>query len=1402
MRELIFTFLQDEDEFNGSNSYSSSNDRSFVPADSLSIPEVFDIIDGKIIDARDFFRQDESELILWRRTLQEDYLVGRSRLVCPECKQPVKISGRQLYRGRVCFFSHFKDSDDCPYKTGINKSKEEIERQKYSLVQESLRHKRLKAAISAALSAENSRQMGVTNVECEKRIDSNIPYLNWRRPDVYAEYNGRKLVFELQLSTTFISVIVDRDIFYRLNDYNIIWVFNFDDNQEYVNLHNLMCKDIYYANKRNIFIFDDEAELKSLELGQLVLKCRWLDEDGKWSKDQFVTLDQFLFDSETNKPYIVDADQMYLEKHPHLIEHRKKLEHSREDLLNALMERKRQEEEQVRKKSEELSLLQNEIWRNGETVERFQKGTKYGYKYGDVVIVPPKYSSADVMHGNYAKVGFNRMTGAVRRDGKEIFPPEYKTISFIDDKHGILMAAGKRIELYLAGKKILLVESYDDKVSEIIEKYGGGLSGGSLWSSDHTNLKVEYYLKTKRYSLKDTYNSYGEPISRKVLDGYDTQFLFSKHNLNEACRVQLKDRQYLLSNHGKVIIEGRFSDIKLAYDEVYVIQDMDTGLWGVVKSPDEILVECKFAEIVPTDSEDLIVKYDKESELFGMIDCHGNEFITPKFKKLRRLNSERFAFSDGDLWGVCDRYGSVLHNPEYTIIKGTTSGSIMASTLNIYKGRQIQQSYGPSYSIWREYLCMLNDKGDISYDENVHGKYIVRHSGDLYSICSSNGQSLVDYTLISVSFLDDSVAIVKDLNGRCGIFINENTHVSNDCVHIERLFDDVFMFMDASGKCAIGNHHGPISKYQYDKITGIDAEHFIASMRYDYYYGDTFRYCIINQSGEILSDKFERIGEFENGVAKAVLGGVEDLIDISGHKLERFLLSYGELDLYESFGCKCFRNKSGDVVFEAFKKIEPLYDAFYVIETFDNGRVKLFESESGRFSAHSFISVRHLTEDLFAVHEGGKSLNPFSLYKGFEPLMQDSFSSIRLLSNGYFAVEVRTQSGYCDYVSKSKILKNEDFSYIEREFNSIIEADQYGFKVSLNGSVGKVDFNGQDIIDKKELADGLMLTETFGKLCVEDTSGNVIISFEEGIKEISRLGETHIKMSKDGLYALYDISCKRLTDYIYSDLYLDSDQNICAVRKGCKGKLDSYGKRIPELEFFDGGYIRLSFGVYSVHRDSNEVVFSPGKYTKITLLGNEGVFALWKGNTLNLGNKNKEITDSSFKSAESLGNGYYSVSNSVLKRRKILHTRWGKKYYTSETYYEDLYGIVDSNLNLVFPCRYSSISKFDEEGKITIVKANGDTIILTLEKLREKNVKDTRLSVGTDYSVKVKSFLSIGLIVSIAGKTYIVHKKYLYKNLDQFKKGESFYVRYMGEDTRKHPIWQTAEDENVLKDLS
>ena len=89
-----------------------TSDYGLIEAEKLSIPEVLDKKEGIFINSRDFFSQNEEELILWRRSLQEAYRVGRPRFICPECEQPVKISGHKLARGKVCYFAHFKDSDD------------------------------------------------------------------------------------------------------------------------------------------------------------------------------------------------------------------------------------------------------------------------------------------------------------------------------------------------------------------------------------------------------------------------------------------------------------------------------------------------------------------------------------------------------------------------------------------------------------------------------------------------------------------------------------------------------------------------------------------------------------------------------------------------------------------------------------------------------------------------------------------------------------------------------------------------------------------------------------------------------------------------------------------------------------------------------------------------------------------------------------------------------------------------------------------------------------------------------------------------------------------------------------------------------------------------------------------
>lgn len=307
-----------------------------------TIEKVYDKKEGVFIDANEFFSRSEGEIIAFRRHLDEAIRLNQPRFVCHHCGQMVKISGRFTEKGKASFFSHLYDSDDCEIKTTTQLSKEEIEARMYAMVCESERHKKLKSFISTYL----EKYSDVSDVMVSKRIKSDIPYLNWRCPDVSALYKGKKLVFELQLSTMFHSIVVDRDIFYRLNNYYIIWVFNFD-NRDNLTLENLLAKDIYYANKRNVFILDEEAMAKSEEENKLYLSVQWLQDDNKFSKSKLIALDELSFDDNSCKPYYFDADSLYYKKHPEEQERVSSLERSRQQVLELLMKKEKEEAEKT-----------------------------------------------------------------------------------------------------------------------------------------------------------------------------------------------------------------------------------------------------------------------------------------------------------------------------------------------------------------------------------------------------------------------------------------------------------------------------------------------------------------------------------------------------------------------------------------------------------------------------------------------------------------------------------------------------------------------------------------------------------------------------------------------------------------------------------------------------------------------------------------------------------------------------------------------------------------------------------------------------------------------------------------------------------------------------------------------
>ena len=203
-----------------------------------TIDTVIDIETDKEIYAKSFFAQPEGVVFKMRTELEKAIYLRRPKFVCKYCGQMVKISGRKTERGIARFFSHLRDSDDCDYKTTTGRTRREINREKFARCNEGERHKFLKAEIAKYL--DNTK--GVTDVRTENTVKGNHPILRWRRPDVIANYRGQEVVFELQLSTTFVSVIAERDLFYRLNHKHIMWVSNFDEQGEQVDLTNMMIK--------------------------------------------------------------------------------------------------------------------------------------------------------------------------------------------------------------------------------------------------------------------------------------------------------------------------------------------------------------------------------------------------------------------------------------------------------------------------------------------------------------------------------------------------------------------------------------------------------------------------------------------------------------------------------------------------------------------------------------------------------------------------------------------------------------------------------------------------------------------------------------------------------------------------------------------------------------------------------------------------------------------------------------------------------------------------------------------------------------------------------------------------------------------------------------------------------
>lgn len=227
------------------------------------IDEVRSLRSGFSLDVRRLIRAFRYEqAILLRQKLKSLVNRDESRLVCATCGVPVYLACSTTKR---FFFRHRHEDGSCPAVTRTDLTEADIRAMKYRGAQESAAHKRVKALVLRSLSADPR----FAEVRPEKTWRSSEGLSGLRRPDVSARVENLRLAFEVQLSTTFLDVVLSRREFYRAERAALVWLLpNF-----HPNYRRMTDDDILFGNNSNIFVVDESTAVASEIAGAFILKC-------------------------------------------------------------------------------------------------------------------------------------------------------------------------------------------------------------------------------------------------------------------------------------------------------------------------------------------------------------------------------------------------------------------------------------------------------------------------------------------------------------------------------------------------------------------------------------------------------------------------------------------------------------------------------------------------------------------------------------------------------------------------------------------------------------------------------------------------------------------------------------------------------------------------------------------------------------------------------------------------------------------------------------------------------------------------------------------------------------------------------------------------------------------------
>ncbi len=233
-----------------------------TPVDDPAITEARNPRTGRLLNAKRLirlFRYDAA--IRLRGVLKDAADRGRPRLVCPMCGVTLFLASSMC---KNFYLRHRSEDGSCPAVTHSGLTEAEMRAMKYRGAQESDAHLRTKERLVRSLEADPT--FSKVLVETTWRASEGLSGL--RRPDVSARRGDLRTAFEVQLSTTFLDVVLGRKRFYRAEGAALVWILPFFD----PSYRRMTTDDILFGNNSNILVVDDATVEASIVASQLIVR--------------------------------------------------------------------------------------------------------------------------------------------------------------------------------------------------------------------------------------------------------------------------------------------------------------------------------------------------------------------------------------------------------------------------------------------------------------------------------------------------------------------------------------------------------------------------------------------------------------------------------------------------------------------------------------------------------------------------------------------------------------------------------------------------------------------------------------------------------------------------------------------------------------------------------------------------------------------------------------------------------------------------------------------------------------------------------------------------------------------------------------------------------------------------